>query len=127
MSLRPKKPCTYAGCTKLTNDGSSRCELHKVEPRTRNRNNDHTAMYNYQWKKIRSRYLKENPLCVYCMKEGIVEPATVVDHIKAHKGDKDVFWDFMNWQALCKSCHDTKTSTEDGGFGNNTKININES
>ena len=121
MSLRPKKPCTKLGCTNLTSDGSSRCELHKTVERTRTRNNDHTAMYNYQWKKIRARYLKENPLCVYCMKEGRVEPANVVDHIKPHKGEKDVFWDFMNWQALCKPCHDSKTATEDGGFGNKGK------
>ena len=41
----------------------------------------------------------------------------VVDHIIPHKGDKVLFWDRSNWQPLCKTCHDTKTAREDGGFG----------
>ena len=40
-------------------------------------------------------------------------PASVVDHIKPHKGDYDLFWDEANHQALCKRCHDIKTATED--------------
>lgn len=39
--------------------------------------------------------------------------ATVVDHIIPHRGDQKLFWDRSNWQALCKSCHDSKTMTED--------------
>lgn len=39
--------------------------------------------------------------------------ATVVDHIKPHRGDKALFWDEHNWQPLCKKCHDTKTGKED--------------
>lgn len=44
--------------------------------------------------------------------------ASVVDHIIPHKGNDDLFWDMSNHQALCKKCHDIKTATEDGGFGN---------
>jgi len=47
-----------------------------------------------------------------------VQAATVVDHIKPHRGDKTLFWERSNWQALCKQCHDIKTAKEDGGFGN---------
>ncbi|ELK38933.1 HNH endonuclease, partial [Brevibacillus agri BAB-2500] len=47
-----------------------------------------------------------------------VTTATVVDHIVPHKGDMRKFWDRMNWQALCASCHSKKTAKEDGGFGN---------
>lgn len=42
-----------------------------------------------------------------------LKKATVVDHIKPHRGDKILFWDESNWQALCKQCHDRKTMTED--------------
>ncbi|WP_323784771.1 HNH endonuclease signature motif containing protein [Thalassovita sp.] len=31
--------------------------------------------------------------------------ATVVDHIKAHRGDERLFWDRTNWQPLCAPCH----------------------
>jgi 5-methylcytosine-specific restriction protein A len=50
-----------------------------------------------------------------------VVAAVVVDHIIPHKGDKALFWDSGNWQALCKRCHDVKTATEDGGFGRNRR------
>ncbi|MGI6721758.1 MAG: HNH endonuclease [Anaerovoracaceae bacterium] len=32
-----------------------------------------------------------------------------------HRGDQKLFWDRSNWQSLCKSCHDSKTMTEDRG------------
>ena len=41
--------------------------------------------------------------------------ATVVDHIRPHKGNRELFWDRTNWQSLCKQCHDRKTLTEDMG------------
>jgi 5-methylcytosine-specific restriction protein A len=44
--------------------------------------------------------------------------ATVVDHIKPHQGDPELFWDSENLQALCAPCHSRKTASEDGGFGN---------
>lgn len=123
MTLRPKKPCTKAGCTKLADNGTSRCELHKPERVNYKRNADYTSMYNWQWKKVRARYLKEHPLCVSCYADGKLTPANVIDHIKPHKGDKELFWNEDNYQALCKSCHDSKTATEDGGFGNKKKVN----
>lgn len=55
-------------------------------------------------------FLMANPLCNHC--GGV---ATVVDHIKAHKGDKTLFWDVTNWQSLCESCHNRKTAKEDMG------------
>ncbi|WP_368028316.1 HNH endonuclease signature motif containing protein [Paenibacillus sp. DCT19] len=45
----------------------------------------------------------------------------MVDHIVPHKGDEGLFWDSTNWQALCKRCHDIKTVTQDGGFGNDVR------
>ena len=42
--------------------------------------------------------------------------ASVVDHIKPHKGDKALFWDQANWQPLCASCHSgTKQQLENSG------------
>lgn len=47
------------------------------------------------------------------MEQGRYVPATVVDHIVPHRGDYYLMWSDNNWQALCKSCHDRKTGTED--------------
>ena len=69
--------------------------------------------YGSRWQKARAVYLQSHPLCVRCLAKGRYVKATVVDHIIPHRGDRKLFWDRDNWQALCKSCHDSKTMTED--------------
>lgn len=58
-----------------------------------------------QWCKARASFLAANPLCVMCDAKGRVTPATVVDHIRPHRGDYEMFWSAWNWQPLCASCH----------------------
>ncbi len=70
-----------------------------------------------RWRSARAWYLRHNPLCVTCEKEGRLITAKVVDHIVPRKGDFKLFWDIENWQGLCVRCHNRKTATEDGGFG----------
>lgn len=69
--------------------------------------------YGYKWRKAREVFLREHPLCVYCQREGRIEPATVVDHIEPHRGNDRLFWDRGNWQPLCKRCHDTTKKKEE--------------
>ncbi len=72
--------------------------------------------YTWAWEKARLRFLRDNPLCVMCGKDGRVAAASVVDHIKPHRGDLELFWAQANWQALCKPHHDsTKKSDELSG------------
>jgi 5-methylcytosine-specific restriction protein A len=85
------------------------------------RENAHERGYNSAWQRARLGFLQQNPLCVTCAATGRVTAASVVDHIKPHKGDMALFWDSTNWQALCKPCHSRKTASKDGGFGNPTK------
>ncbi len=51
--------------------------------------------------------LSETPLCTMCMVAEVIEPATVVDHVKPHRGDEALFWDRANLQPLCKYHHDS--------------------
>ena len=161
MPIKPKKPCRHPGCPKLT-DGLY-CEEHEalhrgdrassskrgynrrwqkararylkahplcvqcmkegkavtatvvdhVKPHRGDRASSSKRGYNRQWQKARVRYLKAHPLCVQCLKEGHAVTATVVDHIRPHRGDPVLFWDEKNWQSLCKPCHDKKTWNED--------------
>jgi 5-methylcytosine-specific restriction enzyme A len=55
-------------------------------------------------------FLAANPLCAECLRKGLVEAASVVDHRIPHRGDPDLFWDESNWEALGKRCHDRKTA-----------------
>lgn len=63
--------------------------------------------YGYKWQQRRKQFLQrpENVCCVYCARLGLTVVATVVDHIKPHRGDQELFWDENNWQSLCSSCH----------------------
>jgi len=79
---------------------------------------DKPSPYGSRWQRARAGYLAHHPLCVDCQSRGRATIATVVDHIKPHKGDMVLFWDSSNWAPLCKPCHDSKTAREDGGFGN---------
>ncbi len=54
--------------------------------------------------------MSKHPLCVACKRQGRLTPATVVDHIIPHRGNKEVFWDTSNWQPLCETCHNQKTA-----------------
>ncbi len=106
--MKPLKPCKHPLCPKLTN--GSYCEKHS---NLDNRRSAEARGYDSRWRTASKRYLESHPLCIYCLKERKLVKAIVVDHIVPHRGDKTLFWDENNWQALCKRCHDKKTMTED--------------
>ena len=61
--------------------------------------------YGAEWQRARLQHLNANPLCVCCLANGVVEPASMVDHVVPHKGDMNVFWKSEDWQSLCDWCH----------------------
>lgn len=118
MPSKPLHPCNKIGCSNLTRERY--CEEHKQEAYSYDSYRESATKRGYdgRWRKARMAYLQAHPLCVKCLEEGIPTSATVVDHIIPHRGNYKLFWDKNNWQSLCKRCHDRKTATEDGGFGN---------
>lgn len=72
--------------------------------------------YGRKWGKARLAFLADHPFCVECERHSETTVATEVDHIRPHRGSARLFWDQRNWQALCRTCHNRKTATEDGGF-----------
>lgn len=71
-------------------------------------------LYNSQrWRKLRLFHLNGEPLCRMCADAGLVVSATIVDHIKAHKGDLALFYDQSNWQSLCAPCHNRHAKRRD--------------
>ena len=84
MPRKPKHPCAYPGCGRLTE--KRYCEEHEKlaarqyerygrDPATRNR-------YGRAWKRIRDSYAKEHPFCEECFKKGLLVPMEQVHHIK---------------------------------------------
>ena len=109
MPRKCKRPCSHTGCPNLTEERY--CSEHK--PLHPDRSSAAKRGYGSKWQRVSKAYLRKHPLCVKCQAQGRYVQATVVDHIVPHRGDKNLFWNESNWQALCKSCHDRKTWTED--------------
>jgi len=110
MPYKPKRPCRYPGCPNLCDNGNVYCDIHnKDNSYDAHRETSTERGYDARWRAERKRFLQHNPLCVKCMENGILRAATVVDHIKPHRGDTELFWDRDNWQPLCETCHNSKT------------------
>src|SRR6516225_2069157 len=45
-----------------------------------------------RWARIRRHQLLGHPLCAFCLERGIVEPATICDHVEPHHGEVNKFW-----------------------------------
>lgn len=116
--------CVAAGCEETALPGLPHCEVHEAERLAKQKARRAKAqtspaaiaaraLYNDQkWAKASKAFLRDHPLCADCAELGVVEPATDVDHITPHKGDRRLFWDRTNWQALCHRCHSRKTARE---------------
>ena len=73
------------------------------------RRNANQRGYDARWREYRKEYLHRHPICCECKEHGRIVEASVVDHIKPHRGNEKLFVDTMNHQPLCKPCHDKKT------------------
>lgn len=110
MPKHPKRPCRYPGCPNLCESGTY-CPEHSAGSPDRLRGSATERGYDAKWRRARKRFLRSHPLCAHCLSQGVLTPATVVDHIVPHRGDHRLFWDEQNWQPLCKACHDRKTGS----------------
>nr|WP_187354041.1 HNH endonuclease [Brevibacillus laterosporus] len=116
MPSKPLKTCLHSRCPTLTREAY--CPIHQkkqVQQYDRERGSSTQRGYDAKWRKARIGFLKKHPLCKHCYDKGLLNGATRVDHLIAHKGDKTLFWDRNNWQPLCEQCHNRKTAREDRG------------
>jgi len=123
MPSKPAHPCRQPGCPELTHDKSGYCPRHKKaihQQYDRERGSAASRGYGRRWQKASKMFLARHPLCALCARKDppVIRAATLVDHIKPHRGDMALFWDENNWQPSCDECHNIKTATEDGAFGN---------
>lgn len=114
MPLRLKKPCSYPMCPELTHDRY--CGKHQKQVSRccdKERGTAAKRGYGGRWQRYRIMFLRKNPLCAECQRQGRITPAKHVDHIKAVSGaDDPLFWEPSNHQGLCHSCHSAKTMLE---------------
>lgn len=113
MPPRTPKACRARGCRNTTTDPSGYCESHKGEGWRQYKlgQSRHQRGYGSKWDVIRHRILKRDKgLCQEHLRKGQAIAAACVDHIiaKANGGTDDD----TNLEALCWSCHATKTGRE---------------
>jgi len=61
----------------------------------------------------RPAQLARQPLCEMCLEDGLITPATVVNHRVPHMGRWYLFIDAGNHQSLCKPHHDRDAQRDD--------------
>lgn len=99
------KPPRLCSCGAIVPHGVlCACQVQRQLERKRRydatRPNSRQRGYTREWEKARAEFLRLYPCCAMCGAD-----ATLVDHIKPHRGDKALFWNWNNWQALCTPCH----------------------
>jgi 5-methylcytosine-specific restriction protein A len=87
-SVPKQTKCKELGCNNPHSKRNGYCLQHggkdKVDYQfnTTKDRKDFNAMYNTrQWQTLRQTQLSKHPICCGCKSEGIITPATVVDHI----------------------------------------------
>ena len=113
MPSKPKRPCSFPGCPKLTSGRF--CEEHaRVEAKRYeqyDRDPETQRRYGRAWKRIRDAYVKQHPLCELCQQHGRFVPTEEVHHIKPLESGRDeaemtqLAYDYNNLRSLCKACH----------------------
>ena len=113
MPRKPKRPCSYPGCPRLT-DGryceeharleDKRCEKYNRDPAVRRR-------YGKSWKRLCDRYMSAYLLCEECLKVGRMTSAEEVHHkLPLSQGGAHAEFNLM---ILCKPRH-SQITTEMG-------------
>lgn len=113
MPRKPKRPCSYPNCPRLTDKQfcneherleNKRYEMQDRNPETRKR-------YGLTWRKVRASYVREHPYCELCFSDGLMREVQEVHHkIPLSKGGTH---SKSNLISLCKSCH-AKIHASDG-------------
>jgi Restriction endonuclease len=113
MPRKPKSPCSHPTCPNLVE--TKFCVEHQKQENKHyekySRSPEVRKRYGSAWRKIRARFVKDNPLCVKCLEFGKLTPVEEVHHIlPLSKGGTH---DVSNLMSLCKSCH-SKISADEG-------------
>lgn len=105
MPRKPKRPCAYPGCSRLSE--GRYCEEHaKLAARNYERYTRQPGVrrkYGRAWKRIRDSYAAAHPFCERCFAEGRMVPLDEVHHrVPLARGGTH---DISNLMSLCRSCH----------------------
>ncbi|AFH62255.1 HNH endonuclease [Paenibacillus caseinilyticus] len=109
MSKKPKRPCCYPLCPKLTE--GRYCQIHHKQI-TRNydkyaRDPEFVSFYKSSaWISTRrTALIRDDYLCQRCLHLGIITPAQMVHHVKEVHKSWEMRLHLDNLISLCDACH----------------------
>jgi 5-methylcytosine-specific restriction protein A len=79
--------------------------------RERDRGSSSARGYDRLWQKLRLVILEREPLCRFCLAEGVITAAHDVDHIEPIAKRPDLRLDPSNLRPLCQSHHAKLTAS----------------
>lgn len=105
MPYKPKKPCTYSGCSKLTTGGP--CPEHKRKinrqyDKLRDESPERQFLHSTQWRAIREMKLAQDPLCERCLKDNLTVAAILVHHKDRNQRNNEP----ENLESCCQMHHE---------------------
>lgn len=65
------------------------------------------------WRRVRAGQLRRSPFCRMHEALGRTVVGTVVDHVRPHEGNLELFLAEDNLQTLCKPCHDSHKQAQE--------------
>lgn len=68
-----------------------------------------------EWRSLRKRRLAAEPNCRMCARLSRTTAADIVDHVKPHRGQRALFFDFANTQSLCHTHHSSTKQRHERG------------
>lgn len=125
MPTIPSNPkCSTLGCKQPRTKFSSLCLEHGGRDTYNHRKYNNTDQrkaaadkYNTtQWRTLRQIQLSTYPICAGCKADGIITPASHVDHIFPWNQIGEHAFTHNLYQSLCPSCHTSKTQLEQQGI-----------
>lgn len=127
------KKCLQSSCNKLIDYREKYCDVHKDVQKKQEQSvnkfryeNDKKVLSVYNnkiWRNVRkSVLLRDDGLCQYCLSNGLVKKAEVVDHFIPVRDDYDKRYDTDNLVSACYECNNKKSLDEE--LLRNNKISI---
>jgi len=121
--MKPVKQCNKPSCFTLIPFDVDYCaqhthmrrEKHHRYDTVRNREDKQyrEIYHSTRWRKLRRQVLlRDDYMCLACLKEGRYRTAEVADHIVELRDDISKAYDMDNLQSLCHECHNRKTRQE---------------
>jgi 5-methylcytosine-specific restriction protein A len=108
------KICNSPGCNNLILPTERYCSFHKKEPEkpfsSAIRYNEE-LYHTLQWRKLRTKILREQPNCFKCGISGS-ESKLEIHHLIPPRGNEELFFDESNLVSVCPVCHKILTAKE---------------